>query len=40
MIDSKDRDADLAYGPWAWIGGFVAGGLLLWLMFHLADGFH
>lgn len=40
MLDSKDRDADLEYGNWAWIAGFAGGALLLWLMFHLADGFH
>jgi hypothetical protein len=39
MIDSKDRDADLEYGNKAWIAGFIAGALLLWLMFHLATGF-
>tara|TARA_Y100000813_G_scaffold167544_1_gene129373 strand:+ start:191 stop:310 length:120 start_codon:yes stop_codon:yes gene_type:complete len=33
------RGKDDEYGPWPWIVGFALGGLILWLMFHLATGF-
>lgn len=38
-MHQHDRDGDLAYGPWAWIAGFIGGAGLIWLMFHLATGF-
>ena len=27
------------YGPWAWVIGFAFAVFIVWLMFHLADGF-
>lgn len=40
QIDKKEeRDDAFFYGPWAWIAGFVAAGLLIYFMFMLADGF-
>jgi hypothetical protein len=38
MLDQDDREAADDYGPWAWIGGYVIGGLLMALMFALASG--
>jgi hypothetical protein len=38
MLDQEDREASDEYGPWAWIGGFVIGGVLMLLMFVLATG--
>jgi hypothetical protein len=38
MLDEQDREAPDEYGPWAWIGGLVIGGLLMVLMFTLATG--
>ena len=38
MLDEQDREAADDYGPWAWIGGYVLGGILMALMFTLASG--
>jgi hypothetical protein len=38
MLEQDDREASTASGPWAWIGGFVIGGILMTLMFTLASG--
>jgi hypothetical protein len=38
MIDEQDRAAADDYGPWAWVGGYVIGGILMALMFTLASG--
>ena len=38
MLDEQDREAADDYGPWAWIGGYVLGGIIIALMFTLASG--
>ena len=38
MLEKQDREAAEDYGPWAWIGGYVIGGVLMALMFGLATG--
>jgi hypothetical protein len=38
MLEQEDREAAEDYGPWAWIGGYVIGGVLMALMFGLATG--
>jgi hypothetical protein len=38
MLDEQDREASREYGPWAWIAGFVIGGVIMVLMFTLATG--
>jgi hypothetical protein len=38
MLDQEDREAADDYGPWAWIGGYVIGGIIMALMFTLASG--
>ena len=38
MIEGQDREAPTAYGPWAWLAGYVIGGILMALMFTLATG--
>jgi hypothetical protein len=38
MLEQDDREAAEEYGPWAWIGGYVIGGVLMALMFTLASG--
>jgi hypothetical protein len=38
MLEQQDREAAEDYGPWAWIGGYVIGGVLMALMFGLATG--
>jgi hypothetical protein len=38
MPEQDDREAATEYGPWAWIGGYVIGGVLMALMFTLASG--
>ena len=38
MLEQDDCEAAEEYGPWAWIGGYVIGGVLMALMFTLASG--
>jgi hypothetical protein len=38
MLEQRDREESQTYGPWAWIAGFVIGGVLMVVMFTLATG--
>ncbi|MGB7182802.1 MAG: hypothetical protein WA888_19925 [Burkholderiaceae bacterium] len=39
MSSGQERDDAYFYGPWPWIVGIIGAALLIWFMFHLADGF-
>ncbi len=37
MIGKDSREDMDGYGIWPWIGGFVFGAFLIWIMFALAN---
>jgi hypothetical protein len=38
LLGQQDREAAEDHGPWAWIGGYVIGSVLMALIFGLAAG--